>query len=78
VLGLTRRGVSDVSTERPIETVFLILSPAQSPDVQVQLLGLASRAAQNRHLLQALRAARTPEEAMSVVLNWEAPGPSNA
>ncbi len=33
VLGLTRRGVSDVSTERPIETVFLILSPAQSPDV---------------------------------------------
>lgn len=78
VLGLTRRGVSDVSTERPIETVFLILSPAQSPDAQVQLLGLASRAAQNRHLLQALRAARTPEEAMAVVLNWEAPGPSNA
>jgi len=78
VLGLTRQGVSDVSTERPIETVFLILSPAQSPDAQVQLLGLASRAAQNRHLLQALRAARTPEEAMAVILNWEAPGPSNA
>jgi len=74
VLGLTRQGVSDVSTERPIETVFLILSPAESPDTQVQLLGLASRAAQNRHLLQALRAARTPEEAMVVVLNWEAPG----
>jgi two-component system sensor histidine kinase KdpD len=77
VLGLTRQGVSDVSTERPIETVFLILSPAEAPDTQVQLLGLASRAAQNRHLLQALRAARTQEEAMAVILNLEAPGLPN-
>ena len=77
-LGLTRQGVSDVSTEKPIEIVFLILSPAQTPDTQVQILGLASRAAQNRHLLQGLRSARTPEEAMAVILNWEAPGPSSA
>jgi len=30
-LGLTRQGVSDEPTEKPIELVFLILSPAESP-----------------------------------------------
>ena len=30
-LGLTRKGVSDVLTEKPIEIVFLILSPAKPP-----------------------------------------------
>jgi two-component system sensor histidine kinase KdpD len=75
-LGLTKEGVTDVSTEKPIEIVFLIISPAQAPDTQVKLLGLASRAAQNRHLLQSLKAARTPEEAMRVILNWEMPDES--
>jgi two-component system sensor histidine kinase KdpD len=72
-LGLTRRGVSDVRTEKPIEIVFLILSPSQDPGIQVQLLGLASRAAQNRHLLQTLCSARTAEEALAAVKNWESP-----
>lgn len=73
VLGLTRKGVSDVATEKPIETIFLILSPAGAPDMQVQLLGLASRAAQNRPLMQALRAARTPDEAVRAMQDWENP-----
>ena len=72
-LGLTKEGVTDVSTEKPIELVFLIISPAQAPDTQVKLLGLASRAAQNRHLLQSLKAARTPDEAMRMILDWEMP-----
>jgi two-component system sensor histidine kinase KdpD len=76
-LGLTRQGVSDVSTEKPIEFVFLILSPAQTPDIQVQVLGVASRAAQNRHLLQGLRSAQTPQEAMRMICDWEAPNDSN-
>jgi len=33
-LGLTRQGVSDEITEKPVELVFLILSPAQDPDEQ--------------------------------------------
>jgi len=70
-LGLTKAGVSDVATEKPIEVVFLILSPAHDPNLQVRLLALASRAAQDRMLLRALRAARTPEEAMEAVLKWE-------
>jgi hypothetical protein len=54
--------------------VFLILSPVQSPGTQVQLLGLAGRAAQNRALTRALRSVRTPEEAMRAIVDWEAPG----
>jgi two-component system sensor histidine kinase KdpD len=75
-LGLTREGVTDVSTEKPIEIVFLIISPAQAPDTQVKLLGLASRAAQSRHLLQSLKAAQTAEEAMRMIQDWEMPDES--
>ncbi len=71
-IGLTKQGVSDISTEKPIELVFLILSPARTPDTQIQILGLASRAGQNRHLLQSLRSVRTPQEAMKVIFDWEA------
>ena len=74
-LGLTKEGVSDVATDKPIELVFLILSPAEAPDTQVKVLSLASRAAQSRHLMQDLRTARTPEEALRAILEWEAPKP---
>ena len=72
-LGLTKQGVLDVSTEKPIEIVFLILSPLQTPDTQVQVLALASRAALSRHLLQSLKSSRTPEDAMKMICNWEMP-----
>ena len=70
-LGLTRGGIADVATDKPIEMVFLILSPAAAPGTQVQLLGLAGRAAQNRALTQALRSVRTPQEAGRAILAWE-------
>jgi len=70
-LGLTKKGVSDISTEKPVEHVFLILSPASDPDVQVRILGLASQSAQNRHLIQGLRSARTPEDAMEAIRSME-------
>ncbi|MGE5741173.1 MAG: PTS sugar transporter subunit IIA, partial [Candidatus Aminicenantes bacterium RBG_16_66_30] len=70
-LGLTREGVIDVATDKPIEIVFLILSPARAPETQVKLLGLASRASQNRSLMQTLRSVRTPEEAMRAIRDWE-------
>ena len=70
-LGLTKEGVIDVATEKPIETIFLILSPAEAPETQVKLLGLASRAAQNRHLIQVLRSVRTPAEAIQAIRDWE-------
>jgi len=78
-LGVTKAGVSDVRTDKPVEIVFLILSPADRPDIQVRLLAMASRAAQDRMLLRDLKAARTPAEVMEAVLKWEsshAPGPA--
>lgn len=72
-LGLTKKGIEDVTTDKPIELVFLLLSPSHIPETQVKLLSLASRAAQNRHLLQTLRSARTPEEAMKAIMSWEKP-----
>lgn len=74
-LGLPRAGVSDVATDKPIEIIFLILTPAGTPDEQVRLLGLASRAAQNRSLMQSLRSVRTPDEALRAIRDWEAPKP---
>jgi two-component system sensor histidine kinase KdpD len=64
--------VADISTDKPIELVFLILSPAGNPPLQVKLLGAASRAAQSRPLLQALRSAETPDEVLRAIVNWEA------
>jgi two-component system sensor histidine kinase KdpD len=69
-IGLTKKGVSDVTAEKPIEIVFFIVTPDESPDIQVRLLGLASRAAQSRYLLRALRAAVTPEEVFKTIRDW--------
>ncbi|OGP54019.1 MAG: PTS sugar transporter subunit IIA [Deltaproteobacteria bacterium RBG_13_52_11b] len=69
-LGLTRQGVSDEPTEKPVELVFLILSPAENPDEQIKILALASRASQDRHFRQNLQSCRTPEEVMAAIRNW--------
>lgn len=71
-LGLTHKGIADVSTENPIECVFLILSPAESPEIQLQILAMASRAAQSRYLFWNLKSARTAEEALEDIRDWEA------
>lgn len=70
-LGLTHKGVADVLTDNPVECVFLILSPAESPELQLEALSVTSRAAQSRYLFWNLRSARTPEEAMEEIRNWE-------
>jgi two-component system sensor histidine kinase KdpD len=70
-LGLTRQGVSDVDTEKPIEIVFLILSPLETPDVQTVALALASRASQDRYLMRDITGAKTPEDVAISIENWE-------
>ncbi len=70
-LGLTHHGIVDVPTEQPIEYVFLILSPAQSPTSQLQMLALTSKTAQSRHLLQRLRMAAASDEVISIIRDWE-------
>jgi mannitol/fructose-specific phosphotransferase system IIA component (Ntr-type) len=73
-LGITKEGVLGVASEKPIELVFLIVSPEEVPEVQIQVLGLISRAAQNRHLFQSLASAKKSEEAMEAIHTWEMPG----
>ena len=70
-IGLTHGGLSDVTTEKPIESVFLIFSPADVPDEQIQILGLVSKAALDRQLMETLRSARTPGEVYQAIRAWE-------
>jgi two-component system, OmpR family, sensor histidine kinase KdpD len=70
-IGLTHGGVSDVMTDKPIECIFLILSPLENPDQQIKILGLASRLAQDRRLMEYLSSALTPNEAFDAVHDWE-------
>jgi two-component system, OmpR family, sensor histidine kinase KdpD len=70
-LGLTRSGISDVAVDKPFELVFLILSPAHLPDVQIQVLALASRAALDRQLAHHLSSSRNSEEALAAIRDRE-------
>jgi len=71
-LGLTRAGLLDVTTERPIEAVFLLLSPMAGANVHLQLLAKAGRALQNRELRSALDRAKSPAEALDAIQDFEA------
>jgi len=66
-LGITRKGIPDVATKKPIEAVFLILSPARDPDIQVRLLAVASRAAQSRDFIRMLGSADGPADVMAAI-----------
>jgi len=71
-MGVTRQGVENLSLEKPVEYIFLVLTPTESPDIQVRILGILARVSRNRHLLLKIQACRTPEEVLSAVQDWEA------
>jgi two-component system sensor histidine kinase KdpD len=71
-LGLTHAGVLDATTEKPVEAVFLLLSPTSGANVHLQLLAKVGRALQNRELRRALQRARTPHEALKTIEDFEA------
>ncbi len=66
-LGLTHGGILDVATKRPIEAVFLLLSPVDGANVHLQLLSKASHALQDRHFRDALGAANTQSKAIAAI-----------
>jgi two-component system sensor histidine kinase KdpD len=70
-VGLTRKGIADVATEKAIESVFLILSPASRPNDMIQILALVSKAFRDRQLMKNLRIASTADDVMSAIENWE-------
>ena len=71
-MGVTRQGVVDSFFEKPMEYIILVLTPAESPDIQVRILGILARISRNRHLLLKIQSCRTPEEVLSAVQDWEA------
>ncbi|HMB95406.1 MAG TPA: PTS sugar transporter subunit IIA, partial [Tepidisphaeraceae bacterium] len=76
-LGLTHAGVLDASTDKPVEAVFLLLSPSDGANVHLQLLAKVGRALQNRELRRALHQARTPTEALEAIEDFEAAASGN-
>ena len=70
-LGLTRMGISDVATEKPIKYVFLSLSPLEKPEVQLQLLAVAARTFQNRYFLKSVELADNPHQVYAAIREWE-------
>ena len=70
-VGLTRKGIADVATEKPIECVFLILSPAFRPNDMIQILAFVSKAFRDRQLMKNLRIASTADDVLSAIKNWE-------
>jgi two-component system sensor histidine kinase KdpD len=70
-LGLTHAGVLDSPAEKPIEAVFMLLSPAEGANAHLQMLAKAGRLLQNRELRKRLARARTPREALEIIRDWE-------
>jgi two-component system sensor histidine kinase KdpD len=66
-LGITHAGVLDAPTEKPIEAVFLMLSPADNGANHLQLLAAAGRLLQSRDLRKQLRAVEDPAEAADII-----------
>jgi mannitol/fructose-specific phosphotransferase system IIA component (Ntr-type) len=77
-LGLTHGGVLDVATERPIEAIFLLLSPTTGANIHLQLLAKVGRALQNRELRKALNQAQTSTEALAAIEDFEASSSTNS
>ncbi|NTW76560.1 MAG: PTS transporter subunit EIIA, partial [Syntrophaceae bacterium] len=70
-IGITRGGIADVATEKPVECVFLILTPTSRPNDMVQLLALVSKAFRERQFMKNMRIAETPGNVMNAIRNWE-------
>jgi two-component system sensor histidine kinase KdpD len=66
-LGLTRRGVREEDANYPIRFVFLILTPADVPGSQVDVLALISRANKDGHFDDRLAESKNPEELIAIL-----------
>lgn len=70
-LGLTHQGVLDAPAEKPIEVVFMLLSPSNAASTHLQLLARAGRLLQSRELRRRLAKANTPQAALEEIRDWE-------
>ena len=70
-IGIARKGISDVLSDQPVECVFMIISPSSDPDEMLHLLAHTSKAYRDRQVRKALRSAKSPENVLEVIRNWE-------
>ena len=77
-LGLTHGGVMDAKTDKPIEAVFLLLSPASGANVHLQLLAKVGRALQSHDLRAALQEAHDGAQAAAAIAEHETAGNGRA
>ncbi len=66
-LGLTHAGVLDAPTDKPIEVVVLLLTPASGPSSHLQLLAAAGRLLQKKEVRARLSRARSGDEAIAII-----------
>jgi two-component system sensor histidine kinase KdpD len=66
-LGVTHAGVLDAPTARPIDVVFMLLTPEQNAAAHLRVLAAAGRALQDRSLRQSLARAHNPSEVLSAL-----------
>ncbi len=76
-LAVTHAGVLDGGTDKPIELVFLLLSPVAGATAHLKLLSRASRAFQDRSLRQALVQSQTAREVAAAIAQYEEQAPTS-
>jgi two-component system sensor histidine kinase KdpD len=75
-LGLTHGGVLDAGTDKPIEAVFMLLSPSDDASTHLQMLARAGRMLQSRELRRRLAKAKSPTAALEEIRDWEQADPA--
>jgi len=69
-IGIVRGGIENSGVDKPIEVIFLLLSPGRG-STHLQLLARGARTLQNRDLRRKLLECATPEEAVAVIQEYE-------
>lgn len=71
-LALTRQGIADVVSERPLEAVFLLLVPASGSQANLRLLTKAIRLFQDLGVRRRLSQAASSQDILSILHDGEA------
>ena len=66
-LALTRGGIIDVASERPVEFVFMLLVPEMGPLANLRLLTKAIRVFQNLNARRSLLEANNPTDVVRII-----------
>jgi mannitol/fructose-specific phosphotransferase system IIA component (Ntr-type) len=71
-IGITRKGLTDVLTERPMECIVLILTPVSHVNEMIELLAKVSKFFGNRRFMKDCREAKGPADIVSAIWKREA------